>query len=229
MTGYISGFQSLGTVDGPGVRAVVFASGCPLRCGYCHNPETWAERGKPVTVAELFEKIKRLKPYIKDGGVTFSGGEPLMQAEFFTELAVMLKKEGLNVALDTCGCYRDGFTDKLLSAVDIVILDVKFTTEEGYLHYTGGRLSAVTDFLKRAATLDKRIIVRQVITEGVNDGEDNILRLKEILSPYNIETVELLPFKKLCLEKYENLGIDFPFGKFNETSDETIDRLNKLI
>lgn len=228
MTGYISGFQSLGTVDGPGVRAVVFAAGCPLRCGYCHNPETWAERGRPVTEEELFKKITRLKPYIKDGGVTFSGGEPLLQAEFFASLAEKLKKEGLNIALDTSGCYGDEHTDKLLSAVDIVLLDIKFTTEEDYLRFTGGSLKKALGFLDKAAKKGKRIIIRQVITEGLNDGEEDIKRLKRLLSPYKIEKTEFLPFKKLCLEKYENLGIKFPFAEYEETSDETIERVYKI-
>ena len=150
MTGRISSVQSLGTVDGPGVRAVVFGCGCPLRCAYCHNPETWSEAGEEWTADALAAKILRFKPYIKHGGVTFSGGEPLVQAEFFFELARLLKKEGLHIALDTSGQVRGRAADELLDLCDLAIVDVKFTTEEDYAKYTGGSLAAALDFIGRA-------------------------------------------------------------------------------
>ena len=224
--GYISAFQSLGTVDGPGVRTVVFASGCPLRCGYCHNPETWCEKGNQITVDELFAKIIKYKPYIKNGGVTFSGGEPLMQSEFFYQLACKLKDENLSVALDTSGSFFDNYTDKLLEVCDIILLDIKFTTEDDYLKYTGGSLKKVLEFLDKISKLSKRIFIRQVIIEGINDNYENIDRLKNILSKYDIEKVEFLPFKKLCKEKYDNLKINFTFDVFNETSENTISNIN---
>lgn len=229
MIGYISAFQSLGTVDGPGVRAVVFSSGCPLKCGYCHNPETRYEKGKETDVDTLFEKIKRLKPYLKNGGVTFSGGEPLMQAKFFSVLAEKLKGENLSIALDTSGCFEDEYTDKLLSFTDIILLDVKFTSEEEYQKFTGGSLKRVIAFLEKVNLLKKRIIIRQVIVEGLNDNKENAQRLKEILSPFNIEKIEFLPFKKLCLEKYQALNLTFPFEKYPQTSQETIDKMYEYL
>ena len=134
--GYIHSLQSLGTVDGPGVRAVVFSSGCPLRCIYCHNPDTWrSEDGEQVSVGELTSKIKRLYPYIKNGGVTLSGGEPCMQAEFFTALIRELKAMGLHIALDTSGAVYNERVDELLSLCDLVLLDIKFTSEEKYRRF----------------------------------------------------------------------------------------------
>lgn len=225
--GYISAFQSLGTVDGPGVRAVTFLSGCPLRCGYCHNPETWSKTGQEIGVDELFSKIIKLKPYIKNGGVTFSGGEPLMQGEFLLEVAKRLKEENLSVAIDTSGGFCDAFTDELLKYCDIILLDIKFTTEEEYKKYTGGSLQTVLEFLNKISKLNLRIIIRQVIIKNINDTNESIKRLANILRPYNIEKVEFLPFKKLCLEKYESLGIEFPFKNFKETADEAIKRIEE--
>lgn len=227
MKGYISSFQSLGTVDGPGVRAVVFASGCPLRCAYCHNPETWSEKGELTDSAELARRILRLKPYITGGGVTFSGGEPLMQAEFFADLARLLKAEGLHIALDTSGNADGDSADALLPLIDLALTDVKFTTEEDYKKYTGGSLKTTLAFLDKLLALDKKVWIRQVIVRGINDSGDSISRLKGLLAPYKtiIERVEFLPFRKLCLEKYERLGLTFPFADYAETPSEAIDEV----
>ncbi len=230
MTGRISAFQSLGTVDGPGVRAVVFASGCPLRCGYCHNPETWSERGTEVSEDELLAKILRLKPYIRHGGVTFSGGEPLLQAEFFASLARSLKAEGLHVALDTSGNGGDAHVGELLDAVDLVLLDVKFSNEKDYRAYTGGSFARTMDFLADVRSRGKRVWIRRVIVAGLNDGEEDVRALKDLLAPFSdvIDRVEFLPFRKLCLEKYERLGLPFPFGSYDETPSSVTDRLTAL-
>lgn len=228
MQGFISSFQSLGTVDGPGVRAVVFASGCPLRCGYCHNPETWSERGEETDERTLAARILRLKPYIKTGGVTFSGGEPLLQSEFFAALARILKAEGLHIALDTSGSVSGAAADELTALADLVILDVKFATEEAYSKYTGGSLASTLLYLDKLLALRKRVWIRQVVIGGLNDGEADVQRLKILLAPYKdiIDRVEFLPFRKLCAEKYENLGIEFPFAKYDETPMSVTDKLN---
>ncbi len=229
MTGYISKLESMGTLDGPGVRAVVFGTGCPLRCIYCHNPETWdARAGEAIEVSTLAERIIRLYPYIKRGGVTFSGGEPCLQAEFFSELAGLLRKEGLHIALDTSGAVINDAVLGLLGLVDLVLLDVKFTDEESYKRYTGGTLSRTLEFL---STLDERRIptwIRHVTVPGINDTEEDIRRLRELIAPYRcVERVELLPFRKLCLEKYSALGIQFPLSDTPEMSTERIAELQK--
>ena len=229
MKGYISSFQSLGTVDGPGVRAVVFAAGCPLRCAYCHNPETWAEQGEVTDAESLARRILRFKPYIKDGGVTFSGGEPLLQAKFFAGLARLLKAEGLHVALDTSGNANGEDTDELLEFIDLAIVDVKFATEENYKKYTGGSLAATLAFLDKLLALGKKVWIRQVTVRGINDSDDDVKRLKSLLAPYAsvIERVEFLPFRKLCLEKYERLGLPFPLAAYGETPREVTDALTE--
>lgn len=231
MKGVISSFQSLGTVDGPGVRSVVFAAGCPLRCAYCHNPETWEKKGEEWEAAALAEKIFRFYPYIKNGGVTFSGGEPLMQGEFFCELANLLKEKNLSVALDTSGNWRDDFTVALLDACDIVLLDIKFTSEEEYARYTRGSLEKAMDFLALSAAKKKRVWIRQVVLEGVNDGEENAEKLKRLLAPFSgaIERIQLLPFRKICQSKYDRMNLVFPCKNLAETSQITLDRMNAVL
>ena len=227
MIGYIHSLQSLGTVDGPGVRAVVFADGCPLRCAYCHNPDTWERRGEDrVDHAELAERIIRLYPYIKDGGVTFSGGEPCMQAAFFTELAKVLRARGLHIALDTCGEIFTPAVEELLDVVDLVLLDVKMTTEADYRRYTGGSLGKVMSTLASLEAYRKEVWIRHVVVPGINDTKEDIARLAELLRGYKcISKVELLPFKTLCREKYKNLGIEFPL---EHTEAMPKDRLAEL-
>lgn len=231
MRGYVHSLQSLGTVDGPGVRAVVFLEGCPLRCVYCHNPDTWEFKECDLCDSdELAERILRLYPYIKDGGVTFSGGEPLLQAEFVKCVAERLKKRGLHIAIDTSGMIYNGSVSSLLDICDLVLLDIKMTDAEGYKKYTGGSLSDAVNFLK---ILDEKGIdtwIRHVVVPGINDTEDGILELKKIASPFKcVKKIELLPFKKLCIEKYKSLGIEFALSDTPELSSERLNELNKLI
>ena len=211
MKGYVHSIQSLGTVDGPGVRAVVFLSGCPLRCIYCHNPDTWeCQENQIVRADELVAKLLRFYPYIKTGGVTFSGGEPLLQAKFVTEVASALKKEGLHIAVDTCGAPVTPATEQLLAVADLFLLDIKMTSEEDYKGYTGGSLVSTMAFLDRLEEIGKDVWIRHVVVPSINDTEEDILRLAELIKDYKcIKKVELLPFKTLCLEKYRSLKIPF--------------------
>ncbi len=231
MKGRISAIQSLAAVDGPGLRTVVFGIGCPLRCVYCHNPETWTEGGEEYEAEELARKILRFKPYIRRGGVTFSGGEPLAQAAFFSEVADMLKKEGLHIALDTSGNVTGEAADELTAKVDMALLDVKFTTEEAYRKYTGGSLATTLDYLAKLEALGKRVWIRQVIVQGLTDGADNAEALAGLLAPHAevIDRVELLPFRKLCLEKYRRLGLPFALENTPETDEQTVARAAEII
>ena len=229
MTGYIHSLQSMGTVDGPGVRAVVFASGCPLRCIYCQNPDTWLCREEQTTSVEtLYHRIKRLIPYIKNGGVTFSGGEPCLQAPFFTALATRLRELGLHVALDTCGAVQNGEVDALLKQVDLVLLDVKMTTEEDHRRYIGNRLADTVSFLEKLEVMRKPVWIRHVIVPNLNDNEEDINRLSTLLTPFScVEKVELLPFRSLCREKYDAMGLPFALKDTNDLSAEVLDRLKE--
>jgi pyruvate formate lyase activating enzyme len=213
MKGRISSFQSMGAVDGPGLRCVVFMQGCPLRCAYCHNPETWPlQGGQEVTVTELVAKIERYRSYIlKDGGVTVSGGEPLLQWEFVATLFQALKEKGYHTALDTSGVGDLQGAKQVLCYTDLVIADLKFTDREQFKAYCRGDLQQVYDFLALTAQQQIPLWIRQVIVPGINDTKENILELKKAASRYpNLEKLELLPFHRLCESKYEDLGIPFP-------------------
>jgi pyruvate formate lyase activating enzyme len=227
MKGYVHSLQSLGTVDGPGVRTVLFTEGCPLRCAYCHNPDTWEmKKADLVDSKDIADKILRLYPYIKNGGVTFSGGEPCVQAKFVCEIATILKENRLHIALDTSGAVYNEDVEALLSVVDLVLLDVKMTNEQDYAKYIGGSLSDTLAFLER---LDKKGIpvwIRHVVVPSINDNEESIRKLCELIKPYKcVEKIELLPFRTLCIEKYEALGIPFTL---EGTPQMNAERLNAL-
>ncbi len=222
----------MGTLDGPGVRFVLFLQGCPLRCGYCHNPETKAfEAEKSATTAEIMARIRKCKGYFgKKGGVTVSGGEPLMQADFAEELFSLCKKENIHTCIDTSGCIINDDVKRLLKVTDLVILDMKMTNDEDYRKYIGCSMSAPLQFLDLLFENKNEAWLRQVIVKGVNDSEDNVRRFSEIADKYdNISFAELLPFRKLCETKYAEMGIDFPFKIYPETDKATIDRLSSIV
>lgn len=231
MKGYVHSLQSLGTVDGPGVRSVVFLSGCPLRCIYCHNPDTWERQESQLTDAkELSERLLRFYSFIKNGGVTFSGGEPLLQAEFVTEVTELLHQGGLHVAIDTCGAPLTSASERLIEVADLFLLDIKMTTEEDYKRYTGGSLASTMAFLDRLEEKGKDVWIRHVVVPGINDTEEDILRLASLIKGYtSIKKVELLPFKNLCLEKYRTLNIPFPLDGTPPMRAEEIEKLETIL
>ncbi|MBS4786406.1 MAG: pyruvate formate lyase-activating protein [Clostridiales bacterium] len=232
MMGRIHSVESFGSVDGPGIRYVVFLQGCPLRCGYCHNPDTWTfAGGTEMSAEELFQKIRRYRAYFgEEGGVTVSGGEALMQPEFVTELFRLCHADGINTCLDTSGCVWNDQVEALLEETDTVLLDIKMTSEEDYARYIGGSLKQTMKFLSELHRRGIPTWVRQVIVEGLNDTEENIQSLNELMAPYdNIVKVELLPFHKMCSTKYEKLGIPFRFDCYPETRQATADRLQQLV
>ncbi len=231
MKGYVHSIQSLGTVDGPGVRSVVFLSGCPLRCIYCHNPDTWAQKERDLTDADtLVAQLLRFYPYIKNGGVTFSGGEPLLQADFVAEVAKALKKEGLHIAVDTCGVPFAPTAEQLLDIADLFLLDIKMTTEADYKLYTGGSLAATLAFLDRLEKMQKDTWIRHVVVPGINDTEADVLRLAELIKGYAcIKKVELLPFKNLCLEKYKALDIPWTLESTPPMRADASEALEKVL
>ncbi len=232
MNGRIHSIQSLGTVDGPGIRFVVFMQGCPLRCGCCHNPDTWEFGiGTEYTPNDILQKALRCKEYFgKDGGITVSGGEPLCQPEFVTELLKLCHNEGINTCIDTSGCYLNDKIKELVNFTDRVLLDIKYTDALQYKNHVGCEIENVIDFLEYINSKKIPVTLRQVIIPTLNDSEENILKLKEIKNKYScIDKIELLPFRKICQVKYDKMGIEFPFAYIPSPDKETMARLEKLI
>jgi len=231
-TGRIHSFQSLGTLDGPGVRFVVFVQGCCLRCHCCHNPDTWSLDGGTVyTATEVVERALRFRDYFgEDGGITVSGGEPLLQATFIRELFRLCHKEGIHTCLDTSGCLLNDEARLLLQDTDRVLLDLKYTDDALYRECVGCSLDAPLAFLSYLDTLCIPTTLRQVIIPTLNDRDDNLEALKHIAETHSsVDKIELLPFRKLCQTKYDALGLTFPFADVPEPDMTTMKRLTALL
>lgn len=216
ITGKIHSVESMGLVDGPGIRVVVFFQGCKLRCLYCHNPDTWnKDDGEEWTVDTVFSKIKRFKSYFSTsgGGVTFSGGDPLLQEEFLIEILKRCKEEGIHTCLDTSG-VGNGNYDEILKYTDLVLYDVKHLTEKGYLNMTGLPMDETNKFLEAVKRNNTKIWVRQVVVPGMTDSEEYMQSLKEFIDTLdNVEKVELLPYHLLGVNKYENMNMKYRLDK----------------
>ena len=210
--GSVNSIESFGLVDGPGVRCVVFLNGCKLRCKYCHNPEMWQMQEKNYTAEELFQKILRYKPYFqKNGGVTFSGGEPLLQSEFLIEVMKLLKSENIHICLDTAG-VGNGNYEEILKYTDLILFDVKHTDVLKYRELTGMDNTESEIFLNEVNKQNKPVWIRQVIVPGIMDTDEYLDSLKEYLKKIkNIQRIDFLPYHKLGEEKYLKLRIPYPF------------------
>jgi len=234
--GSVKKIETFGLVDGPGIRTVVFLSGCKLRCIYCHNPEMWTKSEPNYTPEELAKRIIRNKPYFKNnGGVTFSGGEPLLQSEFIIEVSKLLKKEGIHIALDTSG-VGNGNYDEILSYVDLVLLDIKHTDKTKYRDLTGHRKDEFEEFVKSLNKSGKPIWIRQVIVPGLMDNDEYLNSLhKELKKIKNIQKIDFLPYHTMGIEKYHELGIPYRYEqleamdkvKCQELYEKFVNKINK--
>lgn len=210
MTGRIHSIESMGLVDGPGVRSVVFFQGCPLRCLYCHNPDTQRGGGQEISAQELCRRLVRFRPYFGDsGGVTFSGGEPLAQPEFLLECLRRLKAEGIHTCLDTSGVGLGNYGE-ILAHTDLVLYDVKHFDPQGYRAITGRDMDATLAFVEAVRTAGVPIWVRHVVVPGLTDGQDHLTALGAYIATLpGVERVELLPYHTMGVEKYRKLGIPY--------------------
>lgn len=217
----------MGAVDGPGLRYVIFMQGCPLRCAYCHNPDTWDFKGgQQYEAEEIAKKVRKYQPYLKNGGVTITGGEPLMQPEFVAELFELLQQEGIHTALDTSGIGNMEKVEKVLDHTDLVLADMKFLSVDDYEKYCKADLEQVKQFLGVTRQKETPLWIRRVVVPGINDTWEDINTLVEFLKEYpNVEKVELLPFRKLCLEKYQNMGMEFPLRDTPEMDEKLVEEL----
>lgn len=228
----IHSFESFGTVDGPGIRFVVFAQGCPLRCLYCHNPDTWGAAA-PInkTPREVVTEVLKYRNFIKSGGVTISGGEPLLQAKEVAEIFELLHEEGIHTALDTSGVVFNDDVERALASTDLVLLDIKSIDSEQFTYVSGGgKLKRVLDFLDYLEQKQIKCWVRHVVVPNLTDDEASIEKLISYLKPYSVvEKIELLPYHDLALHKYEALGIDYPLKGVDPCSKERIEKLRQLL
>lgn len=230
MIGNINSIETMGLVDGPGIRIVVFLQGCKLRCLFCHNPEMWNNEIKlQMTSEELVRRILKYKNYFDDnGGVTFSGGEPLLQKDFLIETLKLCKTCNIHTTLDTSG-YGDGEYDEILKYVDLVIFDVKALDNNKYREMTSRNIDESLKFLDACQKNNKKMWIRQVIVPGINDNIEYIKQLKEFIRPLkNIEKVELLPYHLMGVNKYKELGLKYRLDGVPEMNKEKCDELYKV-
>ncbi|MGL6064412.1 MAG: pyruvate formate-lyase-activating protein [Fusobacteriaceae bacterium] len=231
--GFIQSIETFGTVDGPGVRYVIFLQGCPLRCEYCHNPETWDSNNYnlALTPTEVFEDFMKYKSfYEENGGITVSGGEPLGQGKFITELFKICKNNNIHTTLDTSGYFLNDDIKLLLEYTDLVLMDIKSLDKDIYKKITTQEIDNSLIFLDYLNNLNKDIWVRQVIIPEVNDNVEGIKKLVKFCSNMkNIKKVELLPFHKLANEKYKILKIINPMENVAPPSKEVMNKLNGVV
>ena len=232
LTGRVHSFQSLGTLDGPGLRFVVFAQGCPLRCGCCHNPDTWDPAGGSAwTAADIVAKALRFREYFgEEGGLTLSGGEPLMQAAFAAELFRLCHEHGLNTCLDTSGCVLNADVEAVLDHCDRVLLDLKYVTEEKYRAHVGCGLAAPLRFLARLNERGIPVTLRQVTIPTLNDDEESVRELVRVAEAHPcVDKLELLPFRKICQVKYDDMKLAFPFADIPTPDSASMAALRALV
>ena len=226
--GKIHSIESMGLVDGPGIRTVVFFHGCRLRCAYCHNPDTWSmEGGEEVEAEELLKKIKRYKPYFEKsgGGVTFSGGEVLLQPQFLLEVLKLCKREGIHTTIDTAG-YGYGDYDEILKYTDLAILDIKHRNNEEYKNLTGQNMKGFMDFVEAAEKAGTKLWIRHVVVPNLTDSISHIEEIGKIIKGIkNVEKVELLPYHTLGNNKYEKIGIK---NRLENTKDMDTQKCKEL-
>lgn len=231
--GRIHSLESLGTLDGPGIRFVVFMQGCPLRCQFCHNPDTWyVSKGMEYTSDSLMEEILKYKSYMdySNGGVTFTGGEPLLQADFLLELGKRCKENGISVALDTSGFILNDSVKELLEYTDLVLLDIKNFDPLVYKTVTGVSLSPTLKFLDYLKEKDISTWVRYVVVPELTDNLDSVRKLSNHLDAYpNVKKIELLGFHKMGEYKWKELGMEYKLGDTSEPSKELMEEVKGIL
>ncbi|XVG95530.1 pyruvate formate-lyase-activating protein [Eubacteriales bacterium KG127] len=223
--------ESFGAVDGPGIRTVFFLQGCPARCAYCHNPDTWNPKGgREIDIEEIVHKAKRGIPYYgDDGGVTFSGGEPLLHGEFLIEAINSLHRENISVAIDTSGTYFDAISDDVIAAADMVLLDVKHIDEQMFVELTGRGQGPLFDVIESINRHKKPIWIRQVIIPGINDTEEYVKSLNQFIQKIKtVKKVELLPYHTMATDKYEKLGMTYRFADVKPMDRDRCEKLAGL-
>lgn len=237
MKGYVHSTESFGAADGPGIRYIIFVSGCNFRCRYCHNPDTWNMKTGTLTDSqELIDKALRYKSYWGDkGGITVSGGEPMLQPEFVTDIFKKCRELGINTCIDTAGqpyhtTMDDETFNELMKYTDLVMLDIKHIDEEKHKWLTGSTGKNVRDLFKRLSEMNKRVWVRYVLLPGINDSDEYLEKTREFIDTMpNIERVDVLPYHTLGVHKWEELGIPYTLKDLDPPSPESTAHAKKIL
>ncbi len=227
MKGYLHSFESFGTKDGPGIRFVVFMQGCPLRCLYCHNPDTWnmSDNRIEMTTDEVFAEIKKVKNFIRTGGVTLSGGEPLLQPGFALKLFKICKEHNIHTAIDTSGIFLNDRVKEVLEYTDLVLLDIKHINSDKYKELTGASLEPTLKFAEYLATINKPFWLRYVLVPGFTDDKNDLKNLAKYVSRFrNLEKVDILPFHQMATHKWKELGLNYKLENIQPPLIEDIKR-----
>ena len=227
----VSKIESFSCVDGPGIRTVIFFNNCPLRCKFCHNPEMQQEINKlDINYQKLYKLILNNKPYYKsNGGVTFSGGEPLLSQKSIYKLVKKLKRKNINIALDTSG-YSTKINLKLLKMFDYVLLDIKSVYPDKFNYLTEGNIEVVDNFINKLNEVNTKVIIRVVIIPGINDNEEYIYELSKFIKKIkNVKKIEFLPYHTYGVAKYEKLGISYRLEGVPQMNNEKCEELYNLL
>jgi len=228
--GYVHSFESFGSVDGPGVRFIVFVSGCPLRCRYCHNPDTWnLTDGKRYSTDDVLSRALRFKPYWgTTGGITVSGGEPLLQIDFLLDLFTKAKEKGVSTCIDTSGApfTREGpwfeKFEKLMTVTDLLLVDIKHIDEEEHLKLTGRTGTNIQDMFRYLDDIRKPIWIRHVLVPGITDDDEYLIRTHDFIRTlHNVKRIDVLPYHSLGIAKYQKLNLPY---SLTDTPSPTMER-----
>lgn len=232
MDGIIHSTESFGAVDGPGIRFVVFMRGCPLRCLYCHNPDTWAgnEGGRSISAIDLADEIMAYRNFIRNGGVTISGGEPLMQPKFCKELCDILRRREIHTAIDTSGCFAPkGDIAGAIDAADLILLDIKDIDNEDSIKISGAGNKNTFETLRYCEETKKPVWVRHVLVPGYTLRDDKLIRLRDFLSDFKcIEKIELLPYHTMGKYKWDELGLKYGLEGVDSPTEAEVSNAMKL-
>lgn len=233
--GIVHSIEPMGVFDGPGIRGVIFLFGCRLRCKYCHNPDTWAvsgDRFEEMDAERVFEKLDRYVPYYRSskGGITVSGGEPLLQADFCSQLFDKAHGRGLSTCLDTAGfgskhAEAPSQTETLLSQTDLVLLDIKSANPERFRWLTGQSIDRTLKFAETVSAKDIPILIRHVLVPGITDSTSDLIRLRELASSISTVTgIEILPYHTHARHKWEALDLPYELDGISPPDKETLDK-----
>jgi len=238
IVGYVHSLESFGSVDGPGIRYVIFLSGCAMRCQYCHNPDTWNMRtGNPYTAAELLEKAVKYRPYWgSKGGITISGGDPFLQMDFLIDLCQKAKAEGVHIAIDTSG---NPFTRKepwfgkfkdLMKNTDLILLDIKHMNLEQHKLLTGFTNENILDMARYLSEIGKPVWLRHVLVPERSDKDEYLQELGQFISTLNnVEKVQILPYHTLGVSKWKELGMEYPLAGIDPPTQERIENAKRIL